>query len=69
MADQIGVARRWIQKAGTRDEHFDICKSKRTLAVKAGALEITSRELVAKRDPRLRQILDTGTYIPPEEVT
>lgn len=47
MADRIGVQRRWIQKAGTPYEHFDICKSKRSLAVAAGAVEITDRELVA----------------------
>lgn len=46
MADQIGVARRWIQQPGTPDEHFDICKSKRILAVDAGAVEIDMRDLV-----------------------
>ena len=45
MADRIGVARRWIQKAGTSHEHFDIALSKRALAVEAGAKEITRREL------------------------
>lgn len=45
MADRIGVARRWLQKAGTPHEHFDIALSKRALAVKAGALEITSSQL------------------------
>jgi len=45
MADRIGVQRRWIQKAGTTYEHFDICLSKRTLAVKAGAQQITMKEL------------------------
>lgn len=40
MADKIGVARRWIQKAGTPHEHFDIAKSKRALAVQHGAIEI-----------------------------
>ena len=45
MADRIGVARRWLQKPGGHDEHFDICLSKRTLAVAAGAQEITWREL------------------------
>lgn len=44
MADRIGVARKWIQKAGTHWEHFDICQSKRALAVEAGAAEITMRE-------------------------
>lgn len=45
MADKIGVARKWIQAAGTSREHFDISLSKRALAVAAGAKEITQREL------------------------
>ena len=40
MADTIGVARRWYQ-----GDHYDISKSKRALAVKAGAIEITKRQL------------------------
>ena len=40
MADKIGVARKWIQHAGTYKEHFDIAKSKRALAVSAGAIEV-----------------------------
>jgi hypothetical protein len=40
MADAIGVARRWIQDAGTWREHYDVCTTKRQLAVKAGAKEI-----------------------------
>ena len=43
MADRIGVARRWIQKYDRYGEHFDIAKSKRALAVAAGAIEITWR--------------------------
>jgi hypothetical protein len=46
MADKIGVARRWIQKAGTGKEHFDICLTKRALAVAAGAKEITWGETI-----------------------
>lgn len=48
MADRIGVRRKWLQKAGTPHEHFDICLSKRELAVMAGAVEVTSRELILK---------------------
>lgn len=48
MADTIGVARKWIQAAGTYREHFDICKSKRALAVRAGAIELSGRELGKK---------------------
>jgi hypothetical protein len=54
MADRIGVQRKWIQKAGTHHEHFDIALSKRAAAVAAGAVEITSsqlgRMLIAKRE-------------------
>jgi hypothetical protein len=40
MADRIGVARRWHQ-----GDHYDICKSKRDLAIAAGAVPITLRQL------------------------
>ena len=40
MADKIGVARRWYQ-----GDHYDICMSKRALAVQFGAKEIPIREL------------------------
>lgn len=39
MADEIGVARRWFQ-----GDHYDIAKTKRDLAIAAGAVEITWRE-------------------------
>lgn len=45
MADRIGVARKWLQKAGTHHEHFDIAMSKRALAVRAGAVEVTMSQL------------------------
>lgn len=45
MADKIGVARKWLQKAGTAHEHFDIALSKRDLAVKAGAVEVSMMDL------------------------
>jgi len=46
MADRIGVARKWIQAKGTHREHFDICLAKRKLAVAAGAIELTRKELL-----------------------
>jgi len=52
MADTIGVARKWVQKPGTPNEHFDICLSKRRLAVKAGAMEISQRELALRINAR-----------------
>lgn len=45
MADKIGVPRKWIQKEGTPLEHFDISMGKRDLAIKAGAKEVSWREL------------------------
>jgi len=45
MVDRIGVQRKWIQSRGTYREHFDICLSKRKLAVENGAREVTRREL------------------------
>lgn len=45
MADTIGVDRKWIQKPGTHQEHFDISKTKRRAAIAAGAQEITMMQL------------------------
>ncbi len=54
MVDRIGVARKWIQNKGTAREHFDIALSKRALAVEAGAVEISMRDLARiTRDRRL----------------
>lgn len=48
IADKIGVARRWVQDADKpSDIHFDIALVKRALAVEAGAVEITYREMSA----------------------
>lgn len=44
MADRIGVARRWHQAPPRHDSHYDIALSKRALAVRAGAVEITWRQ-------------------------
>ena len=45
MAEKIGVHRRWIQKAGTPWEHFDVALAAREQAVRAGAVPITMRQL------------------------
>ncbi len=45
MVDKIGVKRKWIQDAGTYNEHFDICLSKKKLAIKHGAIEISMMQL------------------------
>ena len=44
MADRIGVARRWFQPKSS--PHYDICKSKRSLAIKYGAVEVDRRGMV-----------------------
>lgn len=63
MARAIGVPVKWIQHAGDfRREHFDICKSKRALAVKLGAVEIAMREYPEKLDDPRRTI---ETYFAP----
>ncbi len=53
MADRIGVSRRWHQNPGSSHSHYDICLSKRALALAAGAVEIdrhaVARLLRAKR--------------------
>lgn len=63
MADRIGVARRWYQgfdKASC--PHFDITKSKRAEAIKAGAAEITRHQLAGLtryiKDEAIRCITD-----------
>jgi len=38
MADRIGVARRWFQDH--RTPHYDVCASKKALAIQFGAIEI-----------------------------
>lgn len=54
MAETIGVQRKWIQQPGNHGEHFDICKSKRVLAVRAGAVELSTRDLAQKTFDRRR---------------
>jgi len=48
MADRIGVRRRWFQRPPAASFwHYDICKTKRALAVAAGAIECDRRALAA----------------------
>jgi len=51
MAGSIGIQRKWFQNK--RVPHYDICKSKRALAVQRGAIELSSLEmgrLIRKRN-------------------
>lgn len=45
MVDKIGVQRKWIQNEDTPNEHFDICLSKKALAISLGVKLIGWREL------------------------
>lgn len=44
MADKIGIKRKWFQNHGT--PHYDICQSKKKLALSHGALEADRRKVV-----------------------
>lgn len=46
MAEIINVSVKWIQNPGEQREHFDICHSKRRLAVEHGAIELSTKELL-----------------------
>ncbi|WP_257744567.1 DUF4031 domain-containing protein [Burkholderia glumae] len=52
MVRQIGVNPKWIQHAGTRDEHFDIAIVKRAATISAGALPITHQQCSAMNKRR-----------------
>lgn len=54
MVDKIGVQRQWIQHAGTANEHFDIAKSKRELAIQAGATPVNFREYANMINNRIK---------------
>jgi hypothetical protein len=55
MADKIGVARKWFQKHASIP-HYDVCKSKRELAIKLGAISVERRDFVMKmREIRLAE--------------
>lgn len=63
MADKIGVARRWVQYPDDLVRiHFDICQSKKALAVRHGAVAVTWR-WVGLRARALRQ----GMSVPAPE--
>jgi hypothetical protein len=54
MADRIGVKRKWFQRDASAP-HYDICQSKRALAVAAGAVEVTERREFAAIIKRVRE--------------
>lgn len=59
MADKIGVARRWFQAPPKASfPHYDIAKSKRDLAVRAGAIECDRNALVTV----MRRLRESGAF-------
>lgn len=59
MADRIGVARRWFQSSPPASfPHYDVCKSKRALAVSHGAVECGRDDFVAA----MRRIRASGAF-------
>jgi hypothetical protein len=59
MADRIGIARRWFQEPPKASFwHYDIAKTKRALAVAAGAIECDRNAFVA----HLRRIREAKTF-------
>lgn len=59
MATRIGVARRWFQEPPKASFwHYDIAKSKRTLAVAAGAIECDRNAFVG----HLRRIRESKVF-------
>lgn len=54
MAQKIGVARRYHQSR--RYSHYDICKSKRALAVANGAIEIDRRAFVEMAKSKMARL-------------
>ncbi len=64
MADRIGVDRRWWESPlVTSGSHYNICQSKKALALSLGAIQITSRQAAAMN--RRRHV--TGELGSPED--
>lgn len=55
MADAIGIDRKWYQ-----GDHYDISITKRNLAIKAGAVPVSLRQMAA-----YRRLLDWGIITTP----
>lgn len=45
MAEKLGLHRKWYQRDASTP-HYDVCKSKRVLAIELGAIECNRREIV-----------------------
>lgn len=52
MADVLGIDRKHCQCEGTWKEHYDICQSKKRIALNFGAIEVSTRTLLSKMKGR-----------------
>ncbi len=57
MAAAIGINRKWFQNHAMHP-HYDICKAKKQLAIKLGALEVSDKELIRQCYPALNKLFD-----------
>jgi len=57
MAEAIGHKRKWFQDHPTHP-HYDVCKEKKQLAIKLGAVEVDDREIIRQRYPVLKKLMD-----------
>lgn len=68
MANRIGVARKWFQDPHTMPKvswpHYDIAKSKRSLAVSLGAVECDKYQMIAMSAIILNKFYGTDRHDP-----
>jgi hypothetical protein len=68
MAARIGLRRTWFQNKPYH-KHYDVTPSKRALAVKAGAIEVSQREYVRRvsTNPALHRLIAENEAAESEE--
>lgn len=66
MALRLGLRRSWLHISSSGIQHYDLRPSKRGQAVKLGAIEITSKELVTKGigEKTFQQAPEQGVFLP-----
>ena len=68
MADKIGIARKWFQDNKNHvNPHYDVCKSKKMLAIRYGAIEVNDRELIKICFPKLRDMMNKPSPDKPKQ--
>lgn len=60
MADSLGLKREWFQGTGNNKlcPHYDISKSKKSEALRLGAIEVSDKELIRQCYPVLKSWMD-----------